>query len=113
MLSHSAALVSLQASGTVRQDAPHEGRGDAHEMRAVLPIGTRLIHQLQVSYIDQSGGLQGVALALLAHQVVRDAAQFVFHEGNQLVETVLFARTPAEQQTRDRGRIRLTHFHGA
>jgi hypothetical protein len=56
----------MVAASEIHQDLPHQLGRDREEMRPVLPGGIG-IDQPQVSLIDKSGGLQGVARVLEAH----------------------------------------------
>ena len=46
----------------VHLDLTHQPRRHSEEMRPVLPVGTLLIYQSQISFMDESGWLQRVAL---------------------------------------------------
>jgi hypothetical protein len=58
----------------VHQDAAHQVRRHTKEVRLVLPVSPRLIHQLQVRLADQRGGLERVALPFPAHLAVGDTS---------------------------------------
>jgi hypothetical protein len=62
----------------VHQDVAHQSR-HRQELGPVLPVHMGLIHQLQVRLVHQSGGLQGVALALHPHVMAGDTPQLPFH----------------------------------
>ena len=88
---------SVQLARMIHQNLPHQPGGDSQEMRPVLPVHLRLVHQFKVDLIDQRGGLQGVALALHPHVVLGDAPQFPFNQRDQLVETIPVSGPPAEE----------------
>ena len=75
-LSISAAFLGALVTSMVDQNAPHELGGDAEEVGSALPVDARLIYQLHVCFVDQSGSLQGMIAAFAAHIVGGDAAQF-------------------------------------
>jgi hypothetical protein len=57
----SAALGSETRAGEIHQDMPHQLGGDAEEMGAVLPPHLPQINQPHIGFVDQRGGLQGMA----------------------------------------------------
>jgi len=76
---------------------PHQPGGHAQELRPVLPVHLRLVHQLEVGFVHQRGGLQGVALPLHPHVPMGDAPQFAFHLRQQPVQALLVSGPPAEE----------------
>ena len=93
-----AALPPAPLARVIHQDVAHQPGGHAEELCPALPIHLRMIHQLEIGFVDQRGGLQGMAGALLAHVAVGDAPQFAFHERDQPVQTLLVPGPPAEEQ---------------
>ena len=81
----------------IHQDVPHHVRGHAQKLRPVLPVHLRLVHQLQIGFVYQRGGLQGMAPPLHPHVAMGDAAQFAFHLRDQPVQTFAVSSPPAEQ----------------
>ncbi len=55
-----AALLRPLCQGMVHQDVTHRDGPDGEEVAAVLPVGPRLVDQLEVGFVYQSRGLQGV-----------------------------------------------------
>ncbi len=49
----------------IHEDLAHELRGHTEEVRATLPIGKILRHELQVGFMDQCGRLQCPCVALV------------------------------------------------
>jgi hypothetical protein len=92
-----AALPPAQLARVIHQDMPHQPRGHAQELRPVLPVHLRLVHQLEIGLVHQRGGLQGVALPLHPHVAVGDAPQFPFHLREQPLQTLLVPGPPAEE----------------
>jgi len=70
-------------------------------MSAVLPLRKILGDQANISFVDESGALQGVAGTLSLQVVVSDAAQLVINERHQGVERLAVSTPPAAQQLRD------------
>ncbi len=53
-----AALGCVALAGMVDQNAAHQLGGNTQELRAVLPSRLPLVHQPQIGFVDQCGGLQ-------------------------------------------------------
>jgi hypothetical protein len=47
----------------VNEHATHHARSGAVEVRAVLPVNTSLVNEADVSFVNERGGLKGVAAA--------------------------------------------------
>ena len=69
-------------------------------MGAVLPLHLPDVNQPEVRLVHQSGGLQGVAHAFVAHVPAGQAAKLPVDQGHQLLERGLIALAPGQQQTR-------------
>ena len=63
-------------------------------MRPVLPLHVADVHQFQVSFMNERGGLNRSTLLLVAHIVSGDASQFLVDPGNQFFERILVAAGP-------------------
>jgi hypothetical protein len=68
----------------VHQNPPHELRRDAYELSPILPIGPILASQSHERFVDQSGGLKGMAGAFVAHLIPGEASQFAVHQRDQV-----------------------------
>src|SRR5262249_48644732 len=82
----------------VNHDPPHQLRGWCDEVRPVLPRRLRVFNQSQVSFVEDRGGLQGVAGALPAHVMVSQPVQFGLHQRKQLLERPLVSSAPVTEQ---------------
>jgi hypothetical protein len=80
-------LGGLLAAGVVDEDAPHGGRGGGEKMLRVLPGTVFLVHQTQPGFMDQRGGLQGLAGPFVGHPVGGQPAQFAVNQWQQLVRS--------------------------
>ena len=81
--------------------ASHQLRGDAEEVRAILPLHVSLVHQPNVSLVNQRRRLQRVT-RLFASQVARSlSTEFVVDDRHQLVERLFVAALVADKQLRD------------
>ncbi len=75
----------------VDENLAHHSRRYGIEVRAILVTRTAVIYQPQVSFVNQSGGLQGVILRFAPQIPFRDAVQFLVDQRNQEIERPLFA----------------------
>jgi hypothetical protein len=57
----------------VHQNAPHHLRRNREELRALLPLYFRHIHQSQIDFVDQGGGLQRVVPPFAFHVAASQA----------------------------------------
>ncbi len=99
LLELAAALLGLVGARVIDEDAAHHLRGDAEEVRAVLPLHLRLIHEPHVRLVDERGGLQRVADALLAQVARGEAPQLAVDDGQQVVEHPAVAVRQADEQS--------------
>jgi hypothetical protein len=93
-----AALEGAARTSQIHQDAPHQLGGDTEEVGAVLPVHFFHVHQPQVSLIDQSSGLQGLAGPFLGYVALRQPVQLPVYNGYKLVERILLSPAPRLQQ---------------
>jgi hypothetical protein len=93
-----AALRISVASRVVDEDASHYLSRDGEEVRAVGPLNVSLIDEPDVSFVDQSRGLQSVTFALTAHVAARKAMEFVVDKRIQLIERGLVSFTPRGEE---------------
>lgn len=102
-----AAFGGFAAAGMVHEDAPHEVGGEAKEVFAVLERDTALIDQLEVKFVHEGGGLQGVAAPFAAEHGLGQLAQLgVDHREKRLASDVI-AFAPLQQEAGDGGLYRL------
>jgi hypothetical protein len=69
----------------------HCKRSDAKEMRAVVPFRMRLIDELEVSLVDEGGGVQCCAIAATGKMTVRDLAKLLIEQRYELVDLLAAA----------------------
>lgn len=67
-------------AGMIDQITAHGSSRDREEVAAVLPIPVLGAHQAEIDLIHQFRRLQGMALALPAHQILRKPAQIRHHQ---------------------------------
>ena len=80
-----AVTLTVLAPGVVGEDAAHGFGGGGEELVAVLPAAIFLADQFQPRFVDQGGGLEGLAGIFLRHFVRSQAAQFRIDERQELV----------------------------
>ena len=85
------------AAREVHENPPHHLRGDAEEVRAVLPTRRLPVDEAQVGFVNQGGGLEEVVVALAAHVTAREPVQLGLDERGQAFERLLVAVTPGDQ----------------
>src|SRR5438105_15338229 len=82
----------------IDQDAPHEMRRHANEMRAILPAHLSGVDQPHERFVDERRRLQRVAAALAGHVAPRETTQFGVDERHQPLEGGLVAVAPRAQE---------------
>jgi hypothetical protein len=70
-------------------------------MRARLELDILLAYQAEISLVDESGGLEGVILALPAHIGVGEPVQLIVDKGKELLERRFVAVAPIGKEARD------------
>jgi hypothetical protein len=84
----------------VGQDATHHLRGDAEEVRSVLPVDVALADQAQERFVDEVVGLKGLPDVLVIEVTSGQAAQLVVDQGHELVERLVVAAPPLDEEPR-------------
>ena len=96
----SSSFAGLPSASMVHQDLAHQPRRHSKEMRAVLPVGARLIDESQVGLMDKRRWLQRVALAFFPQVAGCKLTKFPVDERSQLIEGLLVTLRPFGQQQR-------------
>lgn len=94
------ALLPVLGTGVIDQDAPQDTRGNGIEVNAIHE-GDIGIDELEIGFVDQRRGPQGVIPALGAQAVQSQLAQLVVDDRHQPVDRLFIAFTPLLQQLRD------------
>jgi hypothetical protein len=92
-----AALWRTTPARVVHENAAHHLRGDAEEMRPVLPGYSVLVNQPQIRFVDNRGGRQRVISALAAEVRARQPAQLSVDKRHELVKGLSAAGIRAEK----------------
>jgi hypothetical protein len=85
----------------VDEDAPHQLRGDAEEVAAVLPVDLALVEQPQIRLVDHRGDLQAIVAPFTIQLARGQRPQLVVDERHEAVEGLLAAVLPFVQQLCD------------
>ncbi len=80
-----APLLRPAGASVVDEDAAHGSRGEREELGPGRPAGVILTDESEVRLVDESGGLEGVSGALLAHEDAGEIAEFA---REQIVESI-------------------------
>src|SRR5262249_17677774 len=91
------------------QNLAHQLRGDAIEVRPTLPLRKNLSPESQVSFVNESGGLQRVTGSFGSEVAIGDLAQILVDDRYQLFQGVPVALTPIVQQSRNVVRYKCLH----
>src|SRR5262245_15674442 len=75
---------------------PHGGRREGKEVRAVAPLGARLVHQLEVRLVEEFRGRERAVLPR-PDVPARDRPQLLIDEWKQTVKRLVPARAKAVQ----------------
>ena len=92
------ALGGAMTARVVHQNLPHQARGHRQKMGAIFGVKGSLVEQPQISLVDQSRALQGMARTLASEMPPRDVAQLFVDQRNQRFKGLWIARFPAYQQ---------------
>ena len=92
-----AALGPEAPAGEIHQDMPHQLSGDAEEMGAVPPPHSPQIDRPHIGFVDQFGGLEGMACALAAHVPFSQPAQFRVDQRGQFFQGCLVPIAPGQE----------------
>src|SRR6266487_6041163 len=85
----------------VNHDAPHQLRGGRDKVAPTLPDRLRIIDQPQIGFVENGGGLQGVAGAFPAHIIMCEPVQFGLYQREQLLQRSLVSAAPVAEQLGD------------
>ena len=85
------------------KNSAHHLGGDGEELRAVFPARLVLIHEPQIYFVHQSGGLQRVPGALPAESLHCAPMQFVVNQREQALQRIAVTTFAGGQPLRDIG----------
>jgi len=96
------ALCGAAGTGVVDEDLAHQPSGDTDKVGTIFGLERTLVAKAQVGFVDESGGLQGMAGTFTLEIVVGHGAEFGVHERDESLQGVLVAGSPFHQQLADR-----------
>jgi len=99
-------LLRVAAAGVIGQYAAHHLGGDPDEVTATFPVHLLKRGEPEVEFVDQRGGLEGVARHFRAEVMRGKAAEISVNQTRQFVQRTVIAIPPAMQPERDA--LRLT-----
>jgi len=76
---------SALATGAVNENAAHRFRRGGKEMGATLPLLIFIAGEPQPRFVNEGGGLQGLASRFVGHLVRGQAPQGIIHQGQQFI----------------------------
>jgi hypothetical protein len=91
----------------VDENAAHQLRRDAEEMRAVAPLDAPLVDQSKVRLVHERRGLQRVSRTFTPHRAARLTMQLRIDDAKQPIRNRLIAPAPGEKQLSDLGRRKV------
>ena len=87
----------------IHKNVPHCLRGDAEEVRPVLPLDVLPVDKPDVRLVHQRRGLEHVSGPFARHVVRRQPMQVLVDGRRQAIEGRLIAIAPSDEQLRDVG----------
>src|SRR4029079_7982813 len=93
-----AALAGHSGAGTVDEQIPHYLRCKRQEMGAVRQVEPRSVNQVDVRLVNQAGRVVRV-LSCAAQPLVRQLAQTIVDEWDELISRALVSSAPSLQET--------------
>lgn len=94
-------LVRAVTPRMIHEDSPHDLRGHAEKVGAVLPVDLALIDEAQVDLMHQRRRLQSMAGALVAKLACGNTPQLGVDQRKQLIERIWIAATPVAEKRSD------------
>ncbi len=89
---------AMRCTSVIDKDAAHDPAANCEKMSAVLPGCVFLADELQISFVDQSGAVQGMLLPLAPQLPVGDFVQLGVDQRSQFVDCGGVSGTPCVQQ---------------
>jgi hypothetical protein len=73
---------------------------ESEEVRAALPLDTVLLEEAGEGLVDDGGGFEGVAGALMPEETPSELPEFLVHERHGAIGRLAIAEAPALEQLR-------------
>ena len=103
-----ASLFGVAVAGAVAEDAAHHLGGGGIEFQAAVEIDRMLLDEAEVGFVDEGGGLEGVAGAFAGKVAGREAAKFGVDERDECLQCGGVAGAPSAEELGDVG-VGLRH----
>jgi hypothetical protein len=81
-----AALDTHSCFGAIDEDMSHRNRGEREEVRSIVPVGARLIDELEIGLVHERGRGKRLHIATRGPVAMGDVAQLVVENGDETVE---------------------------
>ena len=98
---HTRAAFQISSACAVYEDAPHKLGRNCKKVSAILEAHAIALHQAQVSFIYQRGGLECDPGPLALHIVARQPPQFAVDDGGQFLQRDVISIAPLLEQHGD------------
>ena len=85
-LPHAAALERDALPRAIDEHVPHRQRRDGEEVRAIAPVGPRLVDELEVGLVDERRRRERAGRAARGEPAVRDGAQLLVGERDEPID---------------------------
>lgn len=108
-----AALFGAAGAGVIDENAAHEEGGEGEEVGAIFPVAVGSADEAHESLVDERGGLEGVAGALVAEVVCRDAVKFRVSRLQQAVQGGGIAFAPGADELGQVGHRGCRHWRAS
>jgi hypothetical protein len=95
----------------IDQNVPHQLRGHAKKVSAVLPLRRFLANQPQIGFVHQRSALEGVIGTFTPQMAARQTAQLAVNHGYQRIPRFFVASAPIGKQPIDPRRRRRSGAH--
>lgn len=95
-----ASFGSSSAASVIHKNGTHYLGGETEELGAVLKFQVLLRGHLEVSLVDEGGGLDGFLPAATPEVSGRESAQLLIQEGREAVESCAIPFAPTDEQFR-------------
>ncbi len=96
-----AALFCVRSPGVIDQDLTHQPRGNREEVRTILERQSVEIHEAQVCFMNERGGLKRLSGALPSQARAGYATELSVDQRNQRVERRFVTLPQFDQETGD------------
>jgi hypothetical protein len=101
LLGRAAVFEAAERTRVIDEHLPHEARGNADEVGAILPVHAPSTHQPEKRLVHELGRLQRMTVPFAPHIRACEPAQLGLDERHQAIESGLIAVAPRLQQLRD------------